>query len=162
MDYKAKRKEGIALNKKEKAKALVDLFINESYGTTVEHFKIAALIGEQHGTRKYSEIVEMAKKELLDSGKMIANVWGVGYRVVPPDEYTDQSVRRMSIGVRHIDKGVRILDNAPIKDMSQFGVQRYNTISDKSRILQAATHGARVEIKMLNAKRENPLAASLK
>ena len=145
------------MNRQEKVKALVDLLINESYGATIEHFKIAALIEEPHGSRKYGEVIEAAKRELLDSGKMIANVWGVGYRVVPPDEYTDQSVRRMNIGVRHIDKGVRILDNAPTKEMSQYGIQRFNTIADKTRILQAATHGARVEIKMLSAKRENPL-----
>ena len=148
------------MNKQEKVKALVDLLINESYGTTIEHFKIAAHIEERHGTTKYNEIVQKAKKELEDSGKMIANVWGVGYRVVPPDEYPDQSVKRVNIGVRHIDRGVRILENAPVKDMTSFGVQRYNALMDKSRILQAATHGAKVELKMLNAKRENPLQAA--
>ena len=52
---------------------------------------------------------------------------------------------------------MKILDNAPVQDMTQDGVQKYNTVSDRLHILRAAVTGAKVEIKMLNAKRENPL-----
>ena len=147
----------VALTKQEKVKALVEAFANESYGTTLEHFKIAAIIGEGYGTPKYQEIVTRAKKELLDSGKMIASVHGIGYRLVYPDEYTDQSARCVVSGARRIDKGVHILDSAPVKDMTQMGAQKYNTVADRMRIMQAAVHGAKVEIKMLTAKRKNPL-----
>lgn len=146
------------MNKQEKVKALVEVFANEEYGKTIEHFKIASIIEESVGTPKYRQIVDRAKRELLDSGKMIASVHGVGYRVVCPDEYTDQSARCVVSGSRRIDKGVRILDNAPVKDMTQMGVQRYNTVSDRMRIMQAAVHGAKVEIKMLSEKRQNPLS----
>jgi hypothetical protein len=147
----------VALTKQEKIKALVEAFVNESYGATLEHFKIAAVIGEGYGTPKYREIVTRAKKELLDSGKMIANVHGIGYRLVYPDEYTDQSARCVVSGARRIDKGVHILDSAPVKDMTQMGAQKYNTVADRMRIMQAAIHGAKVEIKMLANKRQNPL-----
>lgn len=150
------------MNKQEKVKALVEAFANENYGVTIEHYKIASIIDERQGSQKYREIVDKAKKELLDSGKMIANVFGVGYRVVPPDEYTDQSVRSIELGTKRIDTGMRILTNAPTKDMTQSGLQRYNSVADKSRILQAAMHGAKVEIKMLSSTRENPLASALK
>ena len=145
------------MNKQDKIKALVEAFINESYGITIEHWKIAGIIHEQAGSPQYRQIVDRAKRELLDSGKMIASVHGVGYRVVNPDEYTDQSAKCVVSGARRIDKGVRILKNAPVKDMTQSGVQRYNTIADRMQILQAAVCGAKVEIKMLNAKREHPL-----
>lgn len=147
----------VVLTKQEKVKALVELFANEKYGATVEHFKIAATIGEHYGSQNYTQIVAKAKKELLDSGKMITSVFGVGYRVVNPDEYTDQSARCVVLGARRIDKGMKILDNAPVQDMTQDGVQKYNTVSDRLHILRAAVTGAKVEIKMLNAKRENPL-----
>ena len=149
------------MTKQEKTKALVELFANEKYGATVEHFKIAATICEEYGSRNYNQIVAKAKKELLDSGKMITNVFGVGYRVVNPDEYTDQSARCVVLGARRIDKGMKILDNAPVKDMTQAGVQKYNTVADRIHILRAAVSGAKVEIKMLNAKRENPLAGAV-
>ena len=145
------------MNRQEKVKALVDAFSNEEYGATIEHWKIADIIEEVVGTQQYRDIVDKAKRELLDSGKMITNVYKVGYRVVNPDEYTDQSARCVVSGARKIDKGTRILENAPVKDMTQYGVQKYNTVSDRIRILQAAVCGAKVEIKMLNSKRENPL-----
>lgn len=152
----------VALNKKEKVKALVEAFANEPYGATFEHYKIAAIIGVPYGTPKYQEIVSNAKKELEESGKMIVSVWKVGYRVADPDEYVDQSAKRVGRGARQIDHGVRILDNAPVKDMSQLGVQRYNTVNDRMRIMQAAVHGAKVEIKMLATKRKNPLEAAVR
>ena len=145
------------MTKQEKAKALVEAIANEPYGTTFEHFKIAEIIGERYGTPRYQEIITRSKKELLESGKMISSVHGVGYRIVYPDEYTDQSAKCVVSGARRIDKGVRILDSAPVKDMTQMGVQKFNTVSDRMRIMQAAVHGAKVEIKMLAAKRQNPL-----
>lgn len=147
----------LALNKKEKAKALVEAFANEPYGTTFEHFKIAGIIDEQYGSQQYSEIIQRAKKELESCGKMIVNVFGVGYRVAYPDEYVDQSAKKVTDGARRIDRGVHILDNAPVKDMTQMGAQRYNVVSDRMRIMQATIHGAKVEIKMLANKRQNPL-----
>lgn len=150
------------MNKQEKAKALVEAFVNESYGTTIEHFKIAAIIGEPYGSKRYGEIVTRAKKELEDSGKMIVSVFSVGYRLAYPDEYVDQSVKRVKRGANQIDHGVRILDNAPVKDMTQDGAQRYNIVTDRMRITQAALHGAKVEIKMLAKKRQNPLLAAAK
>lgn len=148
------------MNKKEKAKALVEAFANEPYGTTFEHFKIAGIIGERYGSQQYSEIIQKAKKELEDCGKMIVNVFGVGYRIAYPDEYVDQSAKKVTDGARRIDMGVHILDNAPVKDMTQMGAQRYNVVSDRMRIMQATIHGAKVEIKMLS-KRTNPLEAAL-
>lgn len=151
----------VNMTKEEKRKALVDAFLNEAYGTTFEHWKIAGIIGEQVGSPQYRQIVSSVKKELLDSGKMIASVHRVGYRIVNPDEYTDQSAKCVVSGARRIDKGTKILEHAPVKDMTMDGVQRYNAVSDRLRILKAAMCGAKVEIKMLNAKREHPLKAGL-
>ena len=148
-----------AIKRQEKVKALTEAFANAEYGTTLEHFKIAKIIGERVNTQEYRQIVSRAKKELIDSGKMIASVFGVGYRVVYPDEYVDQSAKCVVSGARKISKGTRILEHAPVKDMTQSGVQRYNTINDRINILQAAVCGAKVEIKMLTKKRDNPLNA---
>ena len=149
------------MTRQEKTKALVEMFADKSYGEVIDHFTIAAVIEERYGTLGYGYVVEAAKKELLDSGKMIRNVRKVGYQVVPPDDYTAESVRRITRGAKQIDKGVKVLENAPVKDMTQDGVQRYNTIRDRTCILQASIHGAKVEIKMLSAKRTNPLLEAM-
>ena len=96
-------------------------------------------------------------KKLLDCGKMIANVRGVGYRVVDPDDYTLQSAKCVVSGAKKINKGTKILSNAPVCDMSDEGRRKYNAVADRVKILQAAVSGARVEINMLSSKRENPL-----
>jgi len=149
------------LNRQEKVKALVESFANKEYGTTIGHNEIAVIIEERYGSRRYGEIVNSAKKELEDSGKMIVSVFSVGYRLAYPDEYVDQSAKRVKRGTNQIDHGVRILDNAPVKEMTQIGAQRYNTVSDRMRIMQAAMHGAKVEINMLTAKRKNPLLSAI-
>jgi len=152
MDYKEEQ-----MNKKDKIQKLVEEFITKDYGGALTHYEIACLIEEKEGSVAYREIVSSAQKKLLDCGKMIENVRGIGYRVVRPDEYTEQSAKCVVSGARRIDKGTRILRNAPVKDMSREGVQQYNLITDKIRILQAAVCGAKVEINMLSSKRENPL-----
>lgn len=147
---------------KEKIKALVDEVISKDYGATIDHVEIACIIEEPIYSQKYRQIVASAKKHLEKSGKMITNIRGVGYRVVAPDEYTDESVSCVDSGIRKIKRGAEILDYAPVKDMTQSGVQRYNAIADPFRKLNAFVCGAKVEIKMLNAKREHPLKAALK
>lgn len=150
------------MTKQEKVKALVETFLTEGYGKTVEHFRIASIIEEHYGTSAYWQIINSASKELLECGNMIKSVWKVGYQIVPPDEYTTESVRKVSCGARQIDKGMRILENAPVKDMTQDGVQRYNAVRDRASILQASIHGARVEIKMLDSKRRHPLLEAVR
>lgn len=145
------------MSKTEKVMALTEKFINSEYGTTLEHFKIAEIIGEPFGSPQYRQIVNATKKNLVNSGKMIANVFNVGYRVVYPDEYVYQSTKYVVSGARRIDKGVRILAHAPIKDMTQIGVQKFNAVNDKMRILQSSVCRAKVEIKMLSEKRKNPI-----
>ena len=145
------------MDNSEQVKILVEEFVNKGYGGAMTHYEISRLVGVKEGTRRYQSIIDSAKKKLLEHGKMIDNVRGVGYRVIDPDEYTGQSARCVISGARRIDKGTKILQNAPVKDMSQEGVQTYNRVVDRMKILQAAICGAKVEINMLSSKREHPL-----
>lgn len=147
------------MNREEKVQAVVSEFLSKDYGETVEHFKISALIEERNGSKEYQYIVQKAQKRLLDCGKMIENVRGVGYKVVDPDDYTNQSAKCVISGARRINKGAKIIQNAPVQDMSPEGLQAYNTIADRMMILQATVAGAKVEINMLSGKRKNPLLA---
>jgi len=144
------------MDNSEKIKALAEAFIGKGYGGALTHYEIANIIEERENSRRYRSVVDGAKKRLLECGKMIENVRGVGYRVVYPDEYAEQSAKCVVSGARRIDKGTKIIRNAPVKDMSREGVQEYNVVADKMRILQAAICGAKVEINMLTVKREHP------
>lgn len=146
------------MTKEEKVQKVVEEFLGKNYGETVEHFMLAALIEEKAGTHEYWSIINRASKKLLDCGKMIENIKGVGYRIVAPDDYTKQTARCLKQASNRVNKGNDILKNAPVRDMSMDGVQTYNQVADRMKILQAAVAGAKVEINMLSSKRQNPLA----
>lgn len=145
------------MERQDKIQKIVEAFLAKEYGETIHHYEIAALVETNERSTEYRQLLRAAQKKLLDCGKMIENVRGVGYRVTDPDEYTKQSAKCVMSGARKINKGSKILQNAPTKDMSAAGLQTYNSISDRMKILQAAVAGARVEINMLSSKRQNPL-----
>ena len=146
------------MNRQEKIQKIVDEFMGKDYGETVTHAEVGQIIEEKEGSSRYRGIVNQAKKRLVESGKMVENVFGVGYKVVMPDEYTSQSAKKVVSGAKRIDQGVAILRHAPVKDMSADGVRAYNHVNDRIMILQAAVAGAKVEINMLNGERKHPLS----
>ena len=146
------------MERQQKIQKVVEAFLNKGYGETLAHYDIAYIAQTKDGTHEYWSLMQSVSKKLLECGKMIENVRGVGYRVVNPDEYSQQSAKCVMSGARKIGKGSRILQNAPVKDMTPLGVQAYNAISDRMAILSAAVTGAKVEINMLSSKRKNPLA----
>lgn len=135
----------------------VNYVIEKDYGTIIYHQEISNLLGVQYGSHQYCSIIQRAKKKLLEAGKMIDCVRGQGYEIVMPDDYTGSSVRELIGGARKIDKGAKIMRNAPVQKMSAAGLESYNLVNDRLCILQAAVAGAKVEINMLSQKRQHPL-----
>lgn len=146
------------MTRQEKIQKLIEFVFNKNYGDIIPHWEIEQVIGEKQKSNKYNAMVGSAKKRLLKVGKMVENVKGVGYRVVNPDEYTNQAAKLVSSGARRIDHGAKVLENAPVSEMSPSGVQVYNVMSDKMKILQAAVTGSRVEANLLTEKRKHPLS----
>lgn len=149
------------MNRQEKIESVVDMFLNLQYGNSVAHSDIERLIGHQKTSQEYRGIVNAAKKKLLEQHHMIESVRGIGYRLTVPDNYTKQSMRQIMLGAKRIDKGTKIMSNAPLEKMSVEGLEQYHRVNDKIRDLQAATTGAKVEIRMLGAKRPHPFAQML-
>lgn len=147
------------MTKQEKIKTVVDFIANTPYGETVTHDQLSYLMEEKKNSRDYWYIMSRVQKKLVDHGHIVQNVRGKGYKVVDPDSYSAISVKHAVNGAKLIDRGVKVLRNAPVSDMTQEGVQRYNTVNDRMVILQAAVTGAKVEITMLESKKPHPLAA---
>lgn len=146
------------MTRKEKINAAVDLVVSRDYGDVITHQEFIAMMHESGITPSYRDAINAAAKKCIECGKMIESVHGKGYRVVAPDEYTDQSVRCVMSGAKKIDNGNKILLHAPVNDMTQPGLEAYNRVSDRMRVLQASLAGAKVEIKMLEKQRQHPLA----
>lgn len=149
------------MNRQDKIKKLYDEIMGRGYGKTLSHEEIAFILGEREGSTQYRSLVSSVQKKLIESGKMIENVRGVGYRIIYPDEYTGQSVKCVMSGARKIDSGAKMLRYAPVKDMTVLGAQEYHRTADRMAILQAAVAGARVELSMLSNRRKNPLEIAL-
>ena len=146
------------MNRQDRINAIMNVVLSKEYGDMISHTELCAAIHERVGSNTYRDAVRAAMKKCVNVGKMIESVHGYGYRVVDPDEYTSQSVKCIASGARKIDRGTKILLNAPVRDMSQDGRDTYNRVTDRMRILQAAVHGAQVEIRMLGSRREHPLS----
>ena len=151
-------KEESNMTRQDKIKALTEYVSNMEYGNHLMHHDIEELIKEKHKTNRYKDIVDASKKRLLSMGKMIENVKGIGYRIVSPDNYTEQAVKQVMSGAKRIAKGATIMDSAPVKDMTSAGLEAYNATADRMRILHAAVVSASVEVNMLASKRPHPLS----
>lgn len=139
--------------------SLVKAVEDRNYGDVLTFDEIALIINVKRFTTSFHDILQAARKRLIVEGHMIVNVRGVGYKVCPPDSYTDVGVRYMRQGARRIDKGAKVLNHAPVNDMSQTAREAHNRVNDRMTRLQAAMAGASVEIHMLSTKK-NPLLSA--
>ena len=147
------------MDRKDAVEALVRAVEDRTYGDILSFDEIGGIINQRYGTSKYGDILQTARRRLIAAGHMIVNVRGVGYRVCYPDSYTSEGVRYMRQGARRIDKGAKIINHAPVNDMSQEAREAHNRVSDRMTRLQAAMAGASVEIHMLEMPK-HPLLAT--
>lgn len=148
------------MNRSDKVNKIVETFAGMDYGESLTHGQIAEIVGVKKTDSEYRYLIHQSQKHLLDHGKMVESIRGVGYRVVNPDDYTTTATHCVTTGVRKINKGAQILAHAPVSNMTPEGIQAYNNVRDRMTILQAAVTGAKVEINMLAETRKHPLAVS--
>lgn len=144
------------MNRHESIDALVKAVNERNYGDVLDFKEIGYIIQQEYGTRKYSDILHAAMRRLEVTGHMIVNLRGIGYKVLSPDDYTGEGMKRVRQGAKRIDRGTKVLNHAPVNDMTQQAREVYNRVNDRMIRLQAAMAGASVEIHMLE-KSNNPL-----
>ena len=147
------------MNRQEAIDSLVKAVEERNYGDILDFKEIGYIIHQEYGTHAYNDILQATKKRLELAGHMIVNVRGVGYRVLQPDDYTQEGVKRVRQGARRIDRGTKVLNHAPVNDMTQQAREAHNRVNDRMVRLQAAMAGASVEIHMLSTTK-NPLLAA--
>lgn len=147
------------MNRQEAIGSLVKAVEERNYGDILDFKEIGYIIHQEYGTHAYNDILQAAKKRLELAGHMIVNVRGVGYKVLQPDDYTQEGVKRVRQGAKRIDRGTKVLNHAPVNDMTQQAREAHNRVNDRMVRLQAAMAGASVEIHMLSTAK-NPLLAA--
>lgn len=143
---------------KEIIKNIVSKIQSMDYGDTIPHQNLAADLGVEYGSTDYSFAVSRIKHECLEHGKMLENVFKIGYRITAPDDYSGRALRQYKQGARRISRGQKILDYAPTEKMSQDGLTQYRNIKDRSSALAAHLSGAIVELRLLQ--KQHPLKLS--
>ena len=147
------------MKRQEAIDSLVKAVSERKYGDVLDFKEIGYIIHQEYGTNAYQDILQAARKRLEVAGHMIVNVRGVGYKVLQPDDYTKEGVKRVRQGARRIDRGTKVLNHAPVNDMTQQAREAHNRVNDRMIRLQAAMAGASVEIHMLG-KNQNPLLSA--
>lgn len=147
------------MNRQDAINNLVNAVKERDYGTVLNFDEIGGIINEKYGTYRYGDILQAARKRLVEAGHMIVNIKGIGYKVCPPDNYTGEGVRHMRLGAKKIDRGTKIINHAPVAEMSPEARAAHNRVADRMVTLQAALAGASVEIHMLETNKHPLLNA---
>ena len=139
------------MRRKDAIDRLVKAAQERDYGELMNFDEIGGIINQKYGTTAYRDILQEARKRLEVAGHALENVRGIGYKINEPDNYTGVGVRKLREGARRIDRGAKIINHAPVNDMSVEAREAHNRVSDRLITVQAAIHGACVEVHMLSA-----------
>lgn len=126
-----------------KWRELVKVASGWEYGSVHTHEEIAGIIQCEYGTPEYYQTVNTAIDKLThEFQKRLKNVRDEGYRVLNPAEHITEAVWDARRGVKHIYDGIRNLNVAPTRDMSDDEVKRCErTQVYLGRVASAASDG---------------------
>jgi len=143
-------------NEKQKIQdVLAEMISKYDYGTTINHDWISHVANIAYGTNRYKSLITKTKRILIKKyNKVLESVKGVGYRIILPDEYTDNTLGHYKRGFKELQRGYEVIESAPTAEMSPEGLEIHKRIHDRSTVLLASMQGAKAELKMLNKRRK--------
>lgn len=139
---------------------LAEYVSSKEYGDIIHYQEIETVTGERRKSSKYYNVITKAKKTLEATGKMIVSIPGGDYQIVYPGDYTKEYAGEVKKARNRLKHGKRILDGAPVKDMTDDELQTYNHVRDFNTRLTASFAGSVTEVKRLTGKK-HPLDAAL-
>lgn len=119
------------------------------YGTEIPHETLMAIVGAQSKDTEYYSIVNKARDRLVEVGKCTRTLHGVGYLVITPDEYAEESRRQIEFAGKRMNEAERIVSYAPVERMSAEGFARHRAYSDRLCMFKAHMIGVRKELSVL-------------
>jgi len=88
-------------------------------GKTVSHEELAEIMLLKPSSQKYYNSMQKAIKSLTSIGIRLANVKGVGYKVLTADEWLIEAKRMARKGGKSITEAQDIVNHAPLLRMSE-------------------------------------------
>lgn len=140
-------------------KKLAERVVDRDYGTIIHRQEIEGITGQRWKTSLYYGAISKANEILTESGRRIAAIGKSGdYQVLFPGDYSDAYVKEIKRAKKCVTKGGKILDGAPVNDMTLDERKKYNDVSDFHNRMQAKIAGSYVEVRRLTGKKPHPLA----
>ena len=136
---------------------VVNELLKKDYEDVITHKDLSISLNVDYKSKEYFSCMTKIKKVLLEKGKALETVYGVGYRIANPDNYSAMAINQYRLGFNRLKKGEKILTYAPVKEMTEDGFNTFRQVSDKAQQLHAALAGGVVELKLLNRKKEHSL-----
>lgn len=102
---------------------------NPNKGQTILHKDVENLIGIPYRkpcgclNNKYSYEVSKARRKLLPLGLTLEPISGVGYRILPDNQFVDVMRKKFNIGLKYIHSAKQYADNT---DISALSLNDYN------------------------------------
>lgn len=94
---------------------IVDLFRAVQYGGVLDHETIGSAVGLRPETSVYYRQMAQARRVLLrDHDIEVETLPKIGYKRVEPNRYGERARRDTQIGARHIKRGRRVVQAAPL------------------------------------------------
>ena len=93
-------------NEKQKVQELLaEMIAKYDYGAIISHDWISHIASIPYGTNKYKTIIGKTKRILIKKySKVLESVKGIGYRIILPDEYTDNTLGHYKKGFKESHK----------------------------------------------------------
>lgn len=135
---------------------LVDFMSTYEYGTVFEHNAISNMLDVPKNSTKYRTSIAKLKKLMLEKGKMLESLRGVGYKIVNPSDYAGKAINQYKLGFNRLTKGEKILNYTPVNDLSDEDRKVYNAVTDGAVRLNASLAGGIVELNRLNKSKSHP------
>lgn len=138
--------------------ALADYIAGFDYGTVIHYQDIERIVKEKYRTQRYYNFIQKAKKILEKQGKMIKSLGSGDYQILYPGDYSKAYSREVRCAKNRIKHGGRILNGAPVNDMSTDELQTHNRVRDFHAALEARMYGEFVTVKRLTDKSNHPFS----
>ena len=132
-----------------RGEALADFIEPRAYGEIIRYQEIERVLAEKRGTSRYYNAISKAKKLLEVRGKMIVRIGGGDYQVAYPGDYVRGYAYEVKRARNRLKHGKRILECAPVKDMTEQEHMIYNRVYDFDARISAQFAGSVTEVKRL-------------
>jgi len=144
-------------------KKLAEVVSKRDFGAVIYRQEIEEITGCRWKTSRYYDAVTNANERLTEAGKRIAASGKSGdYQILYPGDYSDAYVKEVKRAKRCVTKGGKILEGAPVNDMTDDERKKYYDVSDFHNRMQAQISGGYVEVRRIAGKKPHPMEAALK